>query len=56
MLKGNCRKKNLTTCESKISSYKSAFKKQSVIDFKQRFFLIPLNFTVNENLHSEALY
>ena len=25
MLKGNCRKKNLTTCERKISSYKPAF-------------------------------
>ena len=26
MLKGNCRKKNLTTCERKISSYKPAFR------------------------------
>ena len=26
MLKGNCRKKNLTTCERKISSYKPALK------------------------------
>ena len=25
MLKGNCRKKNLTTCERKISSHKPAF-------------------------------
>ena len=27
MLKGNCRKKNLTTCKRKISSYKPALKK-----------------------------
>ena len=26
MLKGNCQKKNLTTCERKISSYKPAFR------------------------------
>ena len=26
MLKGNCRKKNLTTCERKISSYKPALR------------------------------
>ena len=26
MLKGNCRNKNLTNCERKMSSYKPAFK------------------------------
>ena len=30
MLKGNCRKKNLTACERKISSYKPAFTKEEL--------------------------
>ena len=29
MLKGNCQKKNLTPCQRKISSYKSAFRNKN---------------------------
>ena len=39
MLKGNRRKKNLTTCERKISSYKPAFRKLFLI-FRLRFYLV----------------
>ena len=34
MLKGNCRKKNLTTCERKISSYKPAFRKPVILNIE----------------------
>ena len=29
MLKGNCQKKNITTCQRKISSYKSTFRNKN---------------------------
>ena len=44
MLKGNCRKKNLTTCERKTSSYKPAFTNSS--HFPKRNYV---NFYFHEN-------
>ena len=41
MLKGNCRKKNLTTCERKISSYKPAFRNVTKLTGKNTFARVP---------------
>ena len=43
MLKGNCRKKDLTTCEKNPSSYKPAFSNNQFIPLIENNFKTPTN-------------